>query len=76
MADTSYQKRKKEITMQYHDNDLIDMLHELEDCEALTDRYEKAFVSNLLLQEDEQGHIVFTDKQRDVIVNLKERYLP
>lgn len=62
--------------MDYHDNDLIDMLHELQDCEALTDRFEKAFVHNLLIQEDAQGYIPLTDKQRDVIIHLKDRYLP
>lgn len=59
--------------MAYEEKDLIDVLKVLQT--QIDNIFEKAYIDNLLQQEDEHGYIALTDKQKSVITDMQERYM-
>lgn len=59
----------------YNDEDLLDILETVEQAVPVLDQFDKAFVTNILEQHDAYGKVNLTDKQRQHILSLKERYL-
>lgn len=59
----------------FTDEDLIDTLYLIDQSMPIADQFDRAFITNMLETYESYGKAAFSDKQREVILSLKEKYI-
>lgn len=59
--------------MAFADTDILAVLKMLQS--KVDNIFEKAYIDNLLQQEDAPGSMVLSEKQKSVITDMQERYM-